>query len=734
MIVKRVANSTFGATLLEIIAALDDERAAAPPRFYELVDGELVEAVGAGGFVYRFEAIDEVRISEGSRVELEATTELGHARVEAVVEVISDPYIELQLEADLGERVGTARIVIDMDFVLEALRNRLVRLLETPLDDPHAGDNAWEAASPSETAAITSTALGERTVGIPATRRPPSQRMELDGPDSPPPLPALESDLNAKQALAVRRCLAARFHAVWGPPGTGKTRTLAALLEALAMRDERVVLLATAHTAVDQALIAVLARTDMARLVDQGLVFRAGRSRDRSLRDHPQVSLAGRLAAERPDIVDALASARREIRRAWASGDGSAIQAAEGALRAAVVARDEFERLCIDGALVVLSTFAREIVAPSRRPFEAVIVDEASMANIAQVLACTSHGPRRVAYFGDPRQLPPIHHARTPAAHRWLGRDLYAVAEVISRTHERPADSNRMTLLPVQYRMARKLCAIVSELAYAGGLVSGRQAEPQIWLPKGGRVAWLDTAAVGGTAFSADASRVAPLAALAALWVAQVATGRGATVAVVSPYRPQARLLYAGRRLLLRESPLPSTIHGSQGSEADIVIVDLALAPPVHGRFIEADTDIAERLLNVSVSRGRAGLVIVADRVHLSTTSHQPAALRRLAALVDGACDESIDLDGDAGAIAWHGGDEVTGTMATAGVVWEPVGDHELAFIGRESLALRRARSPRCAIVRDEVLTRAILRVFDRTPLEGPGRIGAAAARLGPGA
>ena len=258
MAFKRVGNSTFGAVLGEVIAALSDELAATEPHRYELVDGFRMEAADPSGATYRFEAIEELRLTEGSEASIEITVDEMTVRFDAVVEVISDPHVELRVEVDIGDQVDSAKLVVDLDFILQTLRGRLRSLLAAPLDDPFAGDYAYDPTMDADAAAIGSLALAERTTGIPASQRPPTQRDELDGPVSPPPsLRMRMPELNEKQDLAVRRCLAARFHAVWGPPGTGKTRTLAVLAEQLVRRGERVLVVATAHAARANCRVAV---------------------------------------------------------------------------------------------------------------------------------------------------------------------------------------------------------------------------------------------------------------------------------------------------------------------------------------------------------------------------------------------------------------------------------------------------------------------------------------------
>jgi len=61
-----------------------------------------------------------------------------------------------------------------------------------------------------------------------------------------------------RQRSAYRACVEPGLHAVWGPPGTGKTRVLARAIEDLVRDGKRVLLVSTANVAVDNALVEVI--------------------------------------------------------------------------------------------------------------------------------------------------------------------------------------------------------------------------------------------------------------------------------------------------------------------------------------------------------------------------------------------------------------------------------------------------------------------------------------------
>jgi superfamily I DNA and/or RNA helicase len=87
--------------------------------------------------------------------------------------------------------------------------------------------------------------------------------------------------------------------------------------------------------------------------------------------------------------------------------------------------------------------------------------------------------------------------------------------------------------------------------------------------------------------------------------------GGASSIAVITPYAAQAaeiRRLLAARRI--RDAVECSTIHRFQGRECDVVLIDLVDAAPMRPSALLAE---APNLLNVSISRARGKLVIVAD-------------------------------------------------------------------------------------------------------------------------
>jgi fructose-specific component phosphotransferase system IIB-like protein len=291
----------------------------------------------------------------------------------------------------------------------------------------------------------------------------------------------------------------------------------------------------------------------------------------------------------------------------------------------------DMEAQVIGKARVVMCTLANAYLSPLMKSlrFDVLIAEEAGMATLPSLFyaACLCH--EKAIMVGDPRQLPPIVQSRDELVQRAIGRSVFEV------TIPDPARSDVVAMLDVQYRMHPVIGALVGRLFYDGRLQHGDEVgrtgaiaarapypgRPLIVVDTAGRTACQRSAKGASRVNAGSAELVAELAAeaVAAAGGTGGAGSAGGTgsVAVITPYAAQARDIrrrLAARRLA--DSVECSTIHRFQGRECDIVIIDLVDAAPLRpgvllsGGRTQSD---ACHLLNVSISRARGKLVIVAD-------------------------------------------------------------------------------------------------------------------------
>ena len=230
--------------------------------------------------------------------------------------------------------------------------------------------------------------------------------------------------------------------------------------------------------------------------------------------------------------------------------------------------------------------------------------------------ACLCRG--KAIMVGDPRQLPPIVQSRDPRVQRAIGRSVFEV------TIPDPARSDVVAMLDVQYRMHPVIGELVARLFYGGRLQHAADAARTDAIAarapyRGMPLVVVDTRSRTTCERSArGSSRVNPVSAEVTAELAVEAVSDGAeSVAVITPYAAQARDIrrhLAARRIA--GAVECSTIHRFQGRECDMVIIDLVDAAPMRpGVLLAGDSSQSDacNLLNVSLSRARGKLVIVAD-------------------------------------------------------------------------------------------------------------------------
>ncbi|MDY7094553.1 MAG: AAA domain-containing protein [Acidobacteriota bacterium] len=288
----------------------------------------------------------------------------------------------------------------------------------------------------------------------------------------------------------------------------------------------------------------------------------------------------------------------------------------------------------IESAQVVVTTLARSYLrgAITKRVFHTVILDEASMAPIPALWAAAALGTDCGVIVGDFRQLPPIVQSKKDLPKKWLGRDVFEVAGM-----DNPAcGDDHFSPLLVQYRMRPEISRLVSEMFYEGLLAEDVQATSK---PPGGwyNAEWqydaplvlVDTGDLGAWVTAVRrgrrSSRLNFLSAGLGVDIAHQLLrkerrpwreGESARILMINPYRPHAQLQEA----ILRNDGLlgeviPGTAHSFQGSEAEVVVLDLVNDEPHWrvGMFMPSNDDTFRRLFNVAMSRAKRRLIVVGD-------------------------------------------------------------------------------------------------------------------------
>jgi len=560
------------------------------------------------GAIYTMDAPPEVSCRAGGLVQVETEGETLTARVLSA----GDGRLSLLVPRDLGPETPPLRIHADTSWLAAAARDALRALRRVPR--------------------LAALLLDPSDVDPSVARKTESLARAVEG-------------LNPEQTAAVRRAVGGPMHVVWGPPGTGKTRTLARVVEAL-HGEGRVLVVAPTNQAVDHLLLAVAERLDGRPVLRDHRVLRVGPIASRELRrrygdrvalDRAVRATAGEGALDDhvealeeviAGLVDPQDEVEDELRRRLAEDLDRIRAGAHGR----DVEREAIRHRLLRRARIVATTLHRASL-PGQLPgdYDAVVVDEASAASIPHVFLAACRARTRVVIAGDPRQLPPVVKSDDPRARKWLGRDVFHLGGLVgpAREGDPPPVLSRLVR---QYRMAPEICDLVGAFAYdrrlrtAAARRDGPEGEP--FLLDGRAVALIDTGPLVAHLERAgrrpDGSRTrrranpwhrAVISRLLSRWNAGDRDGESdRDVALLTPYRDQVSHLreWVGRvpGVAIR------TVHRAQGQEWDAVILDLPEAgrvspsPFTRARYLH---EVGARLLNVGMSRARRQLVIVAD-------------------------------------------------------------------------------------------------------------------------
>lgn len=435
----------------------------------------------------------------------------------------------------------------------------------------------------------------------------------------------LDPGLDATQRAAVQLALAAHDVAlVFGPPGTGKTRTLVEVVRQALARGESVLVSAASNTAVDNLAERLAAqRVSVVRLGHPARVSPAIESvtLDALIDASGSRSAARRLFAQAADLRRRMDKRKERGNLGW--HDARAMQNEARALvreareilaseRASVLARAQV--ICATAAGVDTSALADRV-------FDLVVLDEASQAPDPLALIPIARA-KRLVLAGDPKQLPPTV-LDMDAARAGLGTTLF------ERLAERPEIT---ALLRVQYRMHEELMRFPSESMYDGKLIAADavrarsladypEVEPDELRPQ--PFCLLDSAGKGwdeereGQLGGDDDALVGPSTrnpgqALRTVAETRRLLARGVApseIAVITPYLAQARDLRAALRDAIDKGLEVGTVDGFQGREKDCVIVDLVRSNTVGSVGFLADV----RRMNVAITRARRYLLVLGD-------------------------------------------------------------------------------------------------------------------------
>ena len=450
-----------------------------------------------------------------------------------------------------------------------------------------------------------------------------------------------ESDsLNDYQLDAVCQALQTNLTFVWGPPGTGKSRTLSEIIANLLADGKSVLFVSQSNVAVDVVAKQVIEYDEpsVQELRQQGLLLRSGYPSleplsqwDGVLPYNIALSQNPVLARLRQELQEKKDSLMRKLKK------GSKVQEdiklfTKGLEALMDIVRDNVAIL--EGkAPFVATTLAKLSLTKAlhSRRFDAVVIDEASMVNVPSVFAALTLAEKHGVVAGDFFQLQPIHQSKHRKVKRWLGQSVFNSSGIRDRVIEKGTD-RRLVILKEQYRMADEISALANSLFYGGILENAsdqkRQAIPREELLLESRLVFFDVSdCVRCNTLSEGFSRVNPQLAKVSSLLARHYMQQDFSVGIITPYTAQAKEIRGNfLREELKDQVRISTVHKFQGSEKDIILFEVADSFPqkkpsvlVSGSresFLK-DNSPTLPLINVALTRAKSQVIVLADLKYL---------------------------------------------------------------------------------------------------------------------
>lgn len=539
-------------------------------------DGELIKTNSAD-YLYSFDTDTELHFSDGTMAKLWFDNEF----VLGYIVSCEEFSITIRSKSYLGDHVDQLEFCVEEWFLLEQLLERLNEL------QPDKNSIAYKLACKG------SLMTDER------------------------------SRIVCGQESAVRRALNNDITFIWGPPGTGKTKTLSDIALDYMSQGKRVLMLSYSNVSVDGALLRVTGLADY----PAGQIVRYGYPRMQAVLEHPTLTAYQYVLSMNPDLAEAyrmLNAEKRKLRRK----DPRRIEINKKLkeIRQDLLIR---EVQVVQSALFVATTVSKAIAdgVVYSQNFDVVIFDEASMAYVPQIVFAASLAREAFVCLGDFCQLPAI--VQNPTEQK-LTEDIFEYVGITNAVdcgygHE------WLVMLNTQYRMHPAIAEFVGKHMYMNNLHTSERIYEKT--KKIAKCKPLETEAMSLIDVSdmysvsiktRDGSRINLLTALLSIRLAELYIDRF-EVGLITPYNAQSRLMLAMVRDLREKNETfkkvsCATVHQFQGSEKSIIIYDAVdcYRMPYPGTLLTTiKNNTANRLFNVALTRTQGKFMMIANRDYL---------------------------------------------------------------------------------------------------------------------
>lgn len=305
------------------------------------------------------------------------------------------------------------------------------------------------------------------------------------------------------------------------------------------------------------------------------------------------------------------------------------------------------EKELISDARVIFCTLTKNYMTNllEGQKFDAVIVDEISMALPPLIFLAGGRATRRAILVGDFCQLPPIVQSDSEISKTRLGTDIFHLSQLVSNL-EPDEDAHQLTRLRVQRRMLPQIADVARHLVYNQTGIEDHSEVRKRSLPgwlnfiSDSPLTIIDTADLHSwcgkqpgtlSRFNIYSANIAvEIAGMAASLIPRPDLESSPPIGIVTPYSAQRRLTaHLVKQLELNYWIIAGTVHTFQGNEAELIIFDSVLDEPYWSARLCNPNNRKDviRDLNVAVTRARNKFIFIGSSEWLNNHARTQSGL-----------------------------------------------------------------------------------------------------------
>lgn len=438
---------------------------------------------------------------------------------------------------------------------------------------------------------------------------------------------------------------------VWGPPGTGKTYTLARVAANKYFNNKRILVLAHSNQAVDVLMDEISSVIQKKGRFKEGEIVRYGSQANSQFFQNSSITTSQLLQSFHPDLADQkeqLTENRRFIKldlaQSFSKRDSDRLLELEQQLTNILEKIRQKETEFVKDAKIIGVTLAKAASDSTifENEFDLVIVDEVSQAYVPQI-AFASTLAKRIIVCGDFKQLPPIAAGRHPLISEWLKEDIFHKSGVTMSVQEGKLHPH-LLLLKEQRRMHPEISAFTNRHIYHS-LVSDHPSvsksrdviESRNPFPNKASIL-LDVSFTGEHCIKerTSNSRINLWQLFISFQLIYESFLAGAkSIGYITPYRAQSVLMdYLLDDIFQKEKTeaeiISATVHRFQGSERDVMIFDTVDSYPQERPGMLLIGNDSERLINVAITRTKGKFIQVSDTNFIQRKISKGKTIRKL--------------------------------------------------------------------------------------------------------